>query len=226
MQEARESKLASLRRETDKQNAHLAAHRRAHVEVALRNVTERCEKLRLSRWVVPSASGRTICLCIDEDALAEVTKLDGCYVLKTDLKKKAVSKETVHVRYKDLARVEWAFRTTKTVELEMRPVYVRRASRTRGHAFIVMLAYRIVQELAERWRGIDLTVEEGIHELATLCGTEILVNGTPQCNKIPEPRKALRGLLRAAHVRLPQVLPRGRVRVATRRKLTGRRKTR
>ena len=146
--------------------------------------------------------------------------------MKTDLKKKAVSKETVHARYKDLARVEWAFRTTKTVELEMRPVYVRRASRTRGHALIVMLAYRIVLELAERWRSIDLTVQEGIRDLATLCGTQTLVNGTPQCNKIPEPRKALRKLLKAADVRLPEALPCRSARVATRRKLTGRRKTR
>ena len=51
----------------------------------------------------------------------------GCYVLKTDLARKAAAKETVHARYKDLALVEWAFRTAKTVQLEMRPLYLRRA---------------------------------------------------------------------------------------------------
>jgi len=34
-------------------------------------------------------------------------------------------KKTIHSRYKDLAQVEWAFRTSKTVQLEMRPVNVR-----------------------------------------------------------------------------------------------------
>ena len=45
------------------------------------------------------------------------------------------SKETIHDRYKDLALVEQAFRTGKTVELEARPIHVRLATRTRGHAF-------------------------------------------------------------------------------------------
>ena len=39
------------------------------------------------------------------------------------------------------------------------------SSRTRGHVFVVMLAYRIVQELSHRWREVNLTVEEGIQEL-------------------------------------------------------------
>jgi len=44
-------------------------------------------------------------------------QLDGCYVLKTDLSATAASKELIHERYKDLALVEWAFRTSKTVQL-------------------------------------------------------------------------------------------------------------
>ena len=96
------------------------------------------------------------------------------HVLKTDLTKETINKETVHACYKDLTLVEWVFRTSKTVELEMRPVYVRLADRTRGHAFIVMLAYRIVQELAQRWHNIELTVEEGLKELTTLCATEMV----------------------------------------------------
>ena len=69
------------------------------------------------------------------------------------------------MRYKALALVEWAFRTSKTVELEMRPVYVRLAERTSAHALVVMLAYRIVQELAERWRSLNRMAEEGLQEL-------------------------------------------------------------
>ena len=101
----------------------------------------------------------------------------------------------------------------------MRPIHVRLASRTRGHAFVVMLAYRIVQELAERWRDIDLTVDEGITELATLCATEVLIDGRPRCNEIPQPRGSLRRLLKAAKVRLPDALPCSGIRVATRKKL-------
>ena len=47
---------------------------------------------------------------------------------------------------------------------------------------------------------------------------------TPFCNKIPEPRDSIKELLKAAEVRLPQVLPASGKKVATRKKLTERRK--
>lgn len=223
IRKSRQSKLASLTKEVKKQNEYLAEHQGAHVEVALRKIDERCKKLKMSKWVTPSASGRNIILTVDKDAQQEEAKLDGCYVLKTDLTKETVNKETVHARYKDLALVEWAFRTSKTVELEMRPVYVRLADHTRGHAFIVLLAYRIVQELSQRWHDIELTVEEGLKELTTLCATEMVVNGRPCCNKIPEPRSMVRKLLEAAKVQLPDALPCSGIRVATRKKLADQR---
>ena len=158
--------------------------------------------------------------------MADTSKLDGCYVLKTDLTASQCAKEVVHARYKALALVEWAFRTSKTVELEMRPVYVRLAERTSAHALVVMLAYRIVQELAERWGSLNLTVEEGLEELATLCATEVLVKGQARCNQIPQPRPMLQELLDLARVKMPEVLPCKGIRVATRKKLQENRKRR
>jgi len=222
---SRQDKLKVVGAEADRQNVYLAEHSRARVEVAMAKVARRCEKLRLSGWVQVVASGRTIALQIDPPALAEVEKLDGCYVLKTDLSAELADARTVHGRYKDLALVEWAFRTSKTVELEMRPIHVRLAGRTRGHALVVMLAYRIVQELAGRWRDIDATVQEGLDELSTLCATELLVDGRPRCNCIPQPRPSVQHLLAAAAVRLPEALPCKGVRVATRRKLPQNRAT-
>jgi len=81
--------------------------------------------------------------------------------LKTDLSEAAATKETIHDRYKDLALVESAFRTSKTVELELRPIHVRLATRTRGHAFVVMVPYRILKELSLRWQNLNLTVQKG-----------------------------------------------------------------
>jgi hypothetical protein len=216
---SRQDKLKVVQAEADRQNVYLAEHSRARVEVAMVKVSRRCEKLRIGPWVQPAVCGRVIALQIDQPALAEEEKLDGCYVLKTDVSVALADAQTVHGRYKDLALVEWAFRTSKTVELEMRPIHVRLAGRTRGHALVVMLAYRIAQELAARWRDIDATVQEGLDELTTLCATELLVNGRPRCNCIPQPRESLRRLLAAAAVRLPEALPCKAVRVATRRKL-------
>ena len=73
------------------------------------------------------------------ETLRETSKLDGCYGLTTDLRETMVNKQFVHARYNDLAKVEWAFRTSKTVELETRPIHVRLDERTRRHALLVML---------------------------------------------------------------------------------------
>ncbi len=216
---SRRDKLQSLRREVRKQNEYLTLHTLARVDVALRKINERRVKLKIDKWVTVSASERSLSLDMDDQALAEVEELDGCYVLKTDLGKGLADKETVHARYKDLALVERAFRTSKTVELEMRPIHVRLATRTRGHALVVMLGYVIVQELSRRWCEINLTVEEGIKQLTTLCATELHVNGQPRCNRIPEPRESIQELLATAEVRLPDALACKGIKVATRKKL-------
>ena len=109
----------------------------------------------------------------------------------------------VHERYKDLALIEWAFRQSKTVHLEMRPIHVRLESRTRGHAFVVMLAYSIIQALANYWRHLDLTVKEGLDQLATLCLNEIHLPDQSISYQLPIPRDTIQKLLDAAHVKLP-----------------------
>ncbi len=225
---SRQDKLASLRKETDRRNVYLREHPRASVEVARRNAQELVKKLRISHWVsiATDEAEREISLSVGEAALGEIAKLDGCYVLRTDLGRAVADKECVHARYKDLAHVEWAFRTSKTVELELRPIHVRLATRTRGHVFVVTLAYRIARALAQRWSGLDTTVQEGIDELKTLCSTEILRDARVLCSQIPEPRPSVQTLLDAAGVHLPEALPSKGARVATKRKLPTRRKER
>jgi len=226
VRKTRQEKLRAVQKEVDIQNQYLAGHARAHVEVAQRKVREKIQQLKLSGWLSEILNGRVISLDEDKGVLAEEAKLDGCYVLKTDLTAKVASKETVHSRYKDLALVEWAFRISKTVTLEVRPVHVRTASHTRGHVFVVMLSYLIIAELARCWRELDVTVNEGIKQLDTICAAQLLVKGEVSCNQIPRPRPFLQQLLEAAQVNLPEVLPSKGVTVTTKKKLTSRRKKR
>ncbi|MDP2996734.1 MAG: IS1634 family transposase, partial [Bryobacterales bacterium] len=150
-------------------------------------------------------------------------RLDGCYVLKTDLPETAASKQVVHDRYKDLTEVEIAFRTSKTAHLELRPIHVRTEEHTRGHVLVVMLAYLIRRELSRAWVELNMTVEEGLAQLATLCSMEVKVEGGGSCLRIPEPRPASAALLKAASVRMPEVLPHLETRVVTRHSLPSRR---
>jgi len=224
MAATREGKRKAVKKLVSEQNVYLAEHPRARVDVAVRRVEQKIEKLRLSAWLSVSSEGRTLSLVRDEDALAEATKLDGCYCLKTDLDSQAVAKELVHDRYKSLAEVEWAFRTCKTSHLEVRPVYVRKESRTRGHVFVVMLAYQIVMELAKCWRDLNLTVAEGVSELSSLCMTEVTIRDDTTINQVPAPRPSVRRLLKAADVVIPQALPYAGTRVYTKKKLADERK--
>ena len=114
--------------------------------------------------------------------------------------------QVVHDRYKDLALVEQNFRTSKTVELEMRPIHVRLEASTRGHVFVVMLAHRLIQELQQAWAGENLTVGEGIQELASLCVTEVVINGQVKAQLVPEGRPQVKRLLELAQVELPKKL--------------------
>jgi hypothetical protein len=222
----RRDKLRSVAREIEKQNAYLAEHARASVVVAERNVAKKIERLRLGGWLKVAVAGRRLSLVEDREALCEASKLDGCYCLKTDLAPAEATKETVHDRYKDLASVEWAFRTCKTAHLEARPVYVRRATRTRGHALVVMLAYLLVSELARCWQPLDVTPPEGIATLATLCTTEVSLGQKPSFQRIASPSAGLAELIAAAAIRLPPAIPSRGINVTTKRKLPSRRKIR
>jgi hypothetical protein len=167
--------------------------------------------------------GRSLKLVADEEARQEAARLDGCYVLKTDLPETAASKQVVHDRYKDLTEVEIAFRTSKTAHLELRPIHVRTEEHTRGHVLVVMLAYLIRRQLSRAWAGLNVTVEEGLAQLATLCSMEVKVEGGGSCLRIPAPRPASAALLKAASVRMPEVLPHLATRVVTRHSLPSRR---
>jgi len=171
------------------------------------------------------ADSRTILLSKHQEAWEESAKLDGCYCLKTDLMIETASKEVIHDRYKDLSLVEWAFRTSKTVHLEARPFYVRLAARTRGHLFVVMLGYLLVQELSRCWRSLDITVEEGLDELKTLCTTQVVVKGKSLLHNVPQPRDTVAQLLGAAQVDMPRRIASRGVQVSTRKKLVEERKT-
>jgi transposase len=218
-QQGRQSKQASLANLLEGKNGYLAKKPKARVRTALKTLRARALQLKLEGWISFKAKGRQVALAVDESALAEAQKLDGCYVIKTDLLEDWATTQVVHDRYKDLALVEQNFRTSKTVELEMRPVHVRLESSTRGHVLVVMLAHRLIQELQQCWAEENLTVEEGIKQLSSLCVTEVLVNGTIKDQLVPEARSQVKRLLELAKVQMPKKLRYTGSIVATRKQL-------
>jgi hypothetical protein len=221
---SREDKFRCAQVRAAKRNAYVAEHPRAKVETGLRDLLAYTKKLRIDGWSRVRVEGRTLVLERDDEALALESRLDGCYALKTDVPGAAADAETLHARYKDLTEVERAFRVMKTVHLEVRPVYVQKAERTRAHVFIVMLALLLRRELERAWRHLDLTVEEGINALATLCAHEVVLPNAAGYLTIPQPRDDLQALFSALKVSPPTHLPRRLESVVTKAKLPPRRK--
>ena len=225
MAAGRESKRAAIQALADQQTAYLQDHPRARTETALKRVQAKIDTLRVAGWLRVSAEGRVLRLHTDEAALEDESRLDGCYVLETDVPEDAASAETIHSRYKDLTLVENAFRTCKTGHLELRPIYVRNEASTRGHVFVVMLAYLIRRELQRAWAHLNLTVEEGLKNLNTLCVMKLHITEDAKIQKIPTPRPQSQTLLKALGVTLPSYIPTAELRVATKKKLPQNRKT-
>jgi transposase len=219
VRDTRHAKLVTFQAHVAKQNQYLTDHPRANIQGALQKLVAKADKLRLADWIELTIEERAITLTINEDAQTEAAKLDGCYVLKTDLTPQQANKETVHDRYKDLASVEQAFRTCKTAHLAVRPIFVRREARTRAHAFVVMRAYQIIHYLTACWSPLDITVAEGLHALTTLCLVEVSPPHAPSYSCIPTPHDTIAHLLHRADITLPKAFSLSGVRVSTRKKL-------
>jgi hypothetical protein len=219
VKDTRHAKLAKLQAQVATQTQYLQEHPRAAAQGALQKLAASAAKLRIADGVELTLEERAITLTVNTSAQQEAAKLDGCYVLKTDLTPSQAPTEMVHDRYKDLASVESAFRTCKTAHLEVRPIFLRREARTRAHALVVMLAYQIIRYLASCWSAFDVTVAEGLHALTTLCLVEVAPKNAPSYHCIPTPRDAIARLLHSADIKLPKAFSLSGVRVSTKKKL-------
>ncbi len=83
-------------------------------------------------------------------AIAAEAALDAIYVLRTNLPVEQSDAAATVRAYKSLAHVEHAFRSLKTVDLELRPVFHWTAPRVRGHVLVCMLAYYVEWHMRQR----------------------------------------------------------------------------
>jgi len=86
--------------------------------------------------------------------------LDGLYVIRTSLSEERLSTEDTVRRYKDLAKVEQAFRSLKSIDLKVRPIYHHLERRVRAHIFLCMLAYYVEWHMKEAWRALLFSDED------------------------------------------------------------------
>ena len=85
-----------------------------------------------------------------EAHIAEEAALDGLYVIRTSLPTETMSSQETVRAYKDLSKVERAFRSVKTVDLKVRPIFHWLDERIRAHVFLCMLAYYVEWHMRQK----------------------------------------------------------------------------
>jgi transposase len=108
--------------------------------------------------------------------------------------------------------VERDFRALKTGLLEVRPVFVRKESRTRGHVFCRMLALKLSREMERRLREAfgttdrnphAITLPDALRALSSLCLLQYKIDEKKTVTKLPQPTANQQQILAALGVSLP-----------------------
>ena len=157
----REDKLAQLQAKIADRNAFVKNSRRASAATGLAALQRWAKRHRLAAFVTLALNERVIVCTIDQEAKAQDALLDGCYLLETDVPQGLMDAKAVDARYRDLQKVERNFRTVKTTFLEIRPIFLRTAARTKAHVFVAMLALKITRRFeAALHRTFGSTVDD------------------------------------------------------------------
>jgi len=94
------------------------------------------------------------------EAIAAEAALDGLYIVRTSVPAAELDAEQTVRAYKGLSVVERAFRSLKTVDLKVRPIYHYAASRVRAHVLLCMLAYYVEWHMRQRLKALLFDDEE------------------------------------------------------------------
>ena len=87
-------------------------------------------------------------------SIAREAALDGLYIVRTSLTAAELDAEGTVRAYKRLSTVERAFRSLKTVDLKVRPIFHHAANRVRAHVFLCMLAYYVEWHMRQRLKPL------------------------------------------------------------------------
>jgi Transposase DDE domain len=105
-------------------------------------------------------------------AIAAEAALDGFYLVRTNVPKKLLDDAATVGAYKSLAKVERAFRSLKTIDIHLRPIFHWSASPVRAHVLLCMLAYHVEHHM--RARLAPMLYDETDHDPAAAKRTSIV----------------------------------------------------
>ena len=139
-----EARLAAIQQRVDRQRRPL----RGAAEIG-RAVGKVLGASKVAKHFEVTITDHSLEVARKQAAIEAEAALDGVYVLRTSVPAETMEPAAVVSAYKDLSWVEQAFRSLKTVDLQVRPVFHRRDRRVRAHVFLCMLAYYLEWHLRQ-----------------------------------------------------------------------------
>ncbi|GFP22873.1 hypothetical protein HKBW3S09_00340, partial [Candidatus Hakubella thermalkaliphila] len=199
----RQEDLAYLQAQLEQLKEKVASQKRPALKRVIRQVEEILAHRHGHRFFDYrlEGKGRALTYFRKEEALALEKELDGLYILRT----REPELEAVEIiqAYRDLADVERAFRTMKSV-LDLRPFFHRTEDRVRAHVFICVLAYLLekLMEKALQRAQMPLSAEKALSSLKQM-GVAVMKVGQESYGYVSEPTYRQRQVLAALDIPLP-----------------------
>ncbi len=112
------------------------------------------DKYKMAKHLILDIRDEGFDFHLDEDKVSAEAALDGLYVVRTSMSAQRLATDDVVRSYKMLSQVEQAFRSLKTINLEVRPIRHWLEPRVKAHIFLCMLAHYVVWHMIESWREL------------------------------------------------------------------------
>ena len=117
-------------------------------------------KYKTARHFTLTITDTSLTVTRNQARIDEETALDGFYVLRTPVPADKLDAPAVVAAYKNLARVERDFRSIKSDDLDLRPIFHRLEERVRAHVLICMLACYLTWHLRQAWAPLTFTDQD------------------------------------------------------------------
>ena len=118
------------------------------------------DRYKVAKHILLDIEDGHFAYAVDEERVAAEAALDGIHVIRTSLAAERISDEDAVRSYKQLTRVERAFRALKTMDLQVRPIHHRLEGRVRAHILLCMLAYYVQWHMVDAWRELLFADED------------------------------------------------------------------
>jgi len=126
-------------------------------------VGEKLGRHKMGKHIRVTITDDDLAFEIDQDSVQQESRMDGIYVIRTSVPGATLTAADAVRAYKSLSDVERAFRTIKSIDLNVRPIHHRLTDRVKAHLFLCLLAYYVRWHMERAWASLTFKDDDTIH---------------------------------------------------------------